>query len=81
MIHDKQLLSCLARLHRDNDFRKFKELYLDELLTEYVQLCIELENPARPQGAAQVLQRIQTDLAEAEQGYIRISQSGEVPLS
>lgn len=81
MKDQKQVLACLARLNRDGDFLKFRELYLNELFEEYVQFCIDAENPARVQGACQVLQRINTDLAEAEEAYQKIFHSGEVPLS
>ena len=76
----QQLLSSLARLNEDADFKRFKTLYLDELLKEYIQHCIDAENPARVQGAAQVIQRIQDDIENAEEAFLKLAQQREIPL-
>jgi len=80
MRDDPQLLSAMARLEKNNDFSKFKDLYLDSLLEEYTQHCVEAENPARVQGAAQVIQRIFTDLEEAEENFYKVTNQAEIPL-
>jgi len=78
--HDEaQLLASMARLHDTPDFNKFME-YIASLLVEYTQHCIDAENPAKVQGAAQVLQRIQNDVEDAEQAFYRLSNQVEIPI-
>ena len=77
--NESQLLASLARLHDTPDFNKFMG-YIAELLVEYTQHCIDAENPAKVQGAAQVLQRIQKDVAGAEEAFYRLTNQGEIPL-
>jgi len=80
MMQDKQLLASLARLHQNPDFQRFMEVYIQGLLIDTMQLCVDAEQPARHQGAAQVLQRIQSDLEEAEEAFLRLTNQTEIPL-
>jgi hypothetical protein len=81
MMQNKHLLASLARLDQNPDFVRFREIYLDCLLDEVVERCIEDEKPARHQGAAQIIKRIQSDLAEAEEAYYKIAEQGEIPIA
>ena len=80
-LDDKQLLSSLARLRENPDFQRFMKQYIAGLLDEQISLCIERDEPARAQGAAKVLQEIQKDIEGAEEAYMRLTQTREVPLS
>lgn len=77
---NKQLLASLARLDKHPDFVRFVDIYLEGLLDESIQSCIEADIPARYQGAAQILQRIKTDLAEAEEAFYKVTNQAEIPL-
>ena len=80
-LHDqRQMYASIARLESNPDFGKFME-YVDTLLVEYTQHCIDAENPARVQGAAQALQRIKKAVAGAEDAYARLTDQGEIPLA
>lgn len=79
-LNEPQLLSALARLHQNPDFARFRDVYIAALLNDTLQLCVDAEHPARHQGAAQVLQRIQIDLEEAEQAFYRSTNQAEIPL-
>lgn len=81
-VHEqRQMLAAMARLDTDNDFVKFRELFLEPMLEEYVQYCIDSESPARAQGAAQVLQRILREVGEAADAFYRLSKQQEIPLA
>jgi len=75
----KQVLASMARLHNTPDFDRFMQ-YIASLLEDYTQFCIDSENPTRVQGAAQVLQRIQKDVAGAEEAFYKLSGQAEIPL-
>lgn len=75
-----QRLASLSRLRGTPDFNKFME-YIDGLLKEQIQWCINSDTPARAQGAANVLQQIQEDVDGAEEAFYRLSNQGEIPLA
>jgi hypothetical protein len=77
---ERQVLASMHRLQNDADFNRFMTQYIGSLLTEYTQHCIDAENPARVQGAAQVLQRIQREVAGAEEAYYKLTNQAEIPL-
>lgn len=79
-LDDPQLLAALARLNENPDFRRFMNVYVQTLLADAMQLCVEAEHPARHQGAAQILQQIQHDLNEAEEAFYKVTRQGEIPL-
>lgn len=76
---ERQKLASLARLHDTPDFNRFMG-YVQDLLDEYMQHCVDAENPARVQGAAQALQRIQKEVAGAEEAYHRLTNQAEIPM-
>lgn len=75
----EKLLQALARLNRNPDFQVFKKLTLEGAKAHETELCVLSDNPARHQGAVQVLSKILEDLDNAEQNYLKFK-GQEVPL-
>lgn len=77
-VEKEKLYQALGRLNRNHDFQVFKE-HLNDHLKAQVDGCINADNPARNQGAAQVLKKIIDELDGAEDVYRKLT-NHEIPL-